>query len=234
MKGQQLPLSVQLRESASFDSFFAGPNALAVKALRELAGSVLIYGAVGSGRTHLLQAVARERRCPYLPLTELRALGADALQGLEQPAVLCLDDLDAVSDDCDWALALLRLLDARRSHALSTVLSANAAPDRIATTLPDLRTRLTLSAVFGLKPLDDDQRVQLLQERARARGLELPVEVSNWLMKQLPRDTGSLLGALETLDRAALSAKRRLTLPFVQAVLLAHARAPAISRTDSD
>jgi DnaA family protein len=219
MKGQQLPLSVQLRESASFDTFYVGPNALAVNALRELDSAVLIYGAVASGRTHLLQAVARERHCPYLPLIDIREMGPDVLEGLDQPAVLCLDDLDAVSDDRDWSMALLRLLDARRSANKITVLSASAAPDRANIALPDLRTRLTLCAVFGLKPLDDNDRETLLRERARARGLEMPVEVSAWLMKQLPRDAGSLLGALEQLDRAALSAKRRLTVPFVQSVL---------------
>lgn len=219
MKGQQLPLSVQLRESASFETFYIGPNALAVNALRELDGTVLIYGAASSGRTHLLQAVARERRCPYLPLTELREMGPDALEGLSQPAVLCLDDLDAVSDDRDWAMALLRLLDARRSTRKLTVLSAGAAPDRANIALPDLRTRLMLCAVFGLKPLDDTDRETLLRERARARGLEMPPEVSAWLMKQLPRDAGSLLNALDALDRAALSAKRRLTVPFVQTVI---------------
>lgn len=219
MKGQQLPLSVQLRESASFDSFYVGPNALAVDALRELDSAVLIYGAMASGRTHLLQAVARERRCPYLPLIDIREMGPDVLEGLDQPAVLCLDDLDAVSDDRDWSIVLLRLLDARRSANKATVLSASAAPDRANIVLPDLRTRLMLCAVFGLKPLDDSDRETLLRERARARGLEMPVEVSAWLMKQLPRDAGSLLSALEALDRAALSAKRRLTVPFVQTVL---------------
>ena len=217
MKGQQLPLSVQLRDSASFDSFYPGPNTLALNALRELNGAVLIYGGAGSGRTHLLQAVARERRCAYLPLSELRALGADALSGLDTTDALCLDDLDAVSTDRDWSLALLRLLDARRGRPLA--LSASAAPDRLDIALPDLRTRLSLCAVFGLKPLDDADREALLRERARARGLDLPPEVSRWLLTQLSRDTASLVDAIDALDRASLSAKRRLTLPFVQSVL---------------
>ena len=38
--------------------------------------------------------------------------------------------------------------------------------------------------------------------------------------------TGSLLAGLERIDRAALKARRRLTLPFVQAVLMPPAAAP--------
>ncbi|MGH8460806.1 MAG: DnaA regulatory inactivator Hda [Stenotrophobium sp.] len=219
MQGQQLPLPVQLRESASFDSFFSGPNTDAVAALHELSGAVFISGAHGSGRTHLLQAVAHARRCPYLPLAELQAFGTEALTGLEQAPALCLDDIHAVTTNRDWALALLRLLDARRAQNLATALSADAPPDRMPCALPDLRTRLSASAVFGLHPLTDADREQLLRERAQARGLELAPEVSRWLLRQLTRDTGSLLAALEKLDRASLSAKRRLTLPFVQSVL---------------
>lgn len=227
MKGQQLPLSVQLRESASFDSFFAGPNAAAVSALHHPQGSLLIYGAPGSGRTHLLQAVARAQRCAYLPMVEIRAMGPDVLEGLEHNNLLCLDDLEHVTNDRAWSLALLRLLDHRHTQGTATVLASAAPPDRMEINLPDLRTRLMRAAIFGLKPLTDEDRAQLLRERAQARGLDLSPEVSRWLLTQLARDTDSLLAALEQLDRASLSAKRRLTLPFVHSVL-----APGISHTD--
>lgn len=227
MKGQQLALSVQLRESASFESFFCGSNAAAVAALRAPQGTLLLFGANGSGRTHLLQAATRAQRGQYVPLIEFAAHGAESLEGLEHPALLCLDDVDAVSAQRDWALALLRLLDARHTQGKTTVLSSVTPPDRMALALPDLQTRLMRSAILGLKPLDDAERTQLLRERAQARGLELPPESSRWLLTHCARDTGSLLAALETLDRASLSAQRRLTLPFVQ-----HALARESARTD--
>lgn len=219
MKGQQLPLSVQLRESASFDSFFAGPNEAAVSALRHPQGSLLVYGAPGSGRTHLLQAVARAQSSAYLPMAEIREMGPDVLEGLEQSKLLCLDDSENVTNDRIWSLALLRLLDHRHMQGAATVLASAAPPDRMEISLPDLRTRLMRAAIFGLKPLTDADRDQLLRERAQARGLELSADVSRWLLTRLARDTGSLLAALEQLDRASLSAKRRLTLPFVQSIL---------------
>jgi DnaA family protein len=232
MRGQQLALSVQLRESASFDSFFSGPNAAAVTALRDPQGCLLLYGAVGSGRTHLLQAVARAQHCPYLPMAEIGGIGPDVLEGLEHAALLCLDDLDAVCNRRDWALALLRLLDQRHALGSALIIASNTPPDRMEIALPDLRTRLMRAAIFGLKPLTDDDRTQFLRERAQARGLDLAPEVSRWLLTQLARDTGSLLAALEQLDRASLSAKRRLTLPFVQTVLAQSALSRGTSQTD--
>lgn len=219
MKGAQLPLAVQLRDTASFDSYFRGPNAEAVAALRELREPVLIYGSVGSGRTHLLQAACRVHGGAYLPLAALAAIGPEVLDGYAAAAAVFIDDVDAVGTRRDWCWALLRLLDRLRSDGRRYALAAAAGPERLDLAVPDLRTRLAQCAVIGLRPLDDAQRAELLRLRAHQRGLELPEEVARWLLRTLPRDTGSLLDALDALDRGALTAKRRLTLPLAQSLL---------------
>lgn len=227
MKGLQLPLGVQLADAASFDSFHAGPNHEPLAALRVLATSagpvplLCLYGPRGSGRSHLLQALTREasltRRCAYLPLARLG--GGDPTEtvaGLESADLVCVDDIDAVTADLPWALALLRLLDGLRAHDGTAVFAATAPPERLAVALPDLRTRLGAAATYGLRPLDDEARAALLAERARVRGLDLPPDAARALLARLPRDAGSLVDAIDQLDRALLSAQRRLTLAFVQ------------------
>ena len=218
MIGAQLPLAVQLRDAASFETYFAGPNADAVAMLRDTPGSALLFGPPGSGRTHLLQAVCRARSGRYWSLATVSELGPGVLLG-HQESLLCLDDVDVVGADREWALALLRLLDACRAEGRAVLLSATAPAERMQLALPDLRTRLTALPAFGLRALGDADLLQLLQQRATAKGLELPDDVARWLLNTQARGTGPLLEALEHLDRAALSAKRRLTLPFVQSVL---------------
>lgn len=220
MKGQQLALPVQLRDSASFDSYFPGPNAEALDALRGGTEALLLFGPAASGKTHLLQASARASGAAYLPLREVAHYGPEALEGFEARKAVCLDDAEAVTEGRDWCVALLRLLDTLRQRGASLVVSATAAPERLGIALPDLRTRLTACTVYGLKPLSDQDRARMLRERAQARGLELPAEVSRWLLNQLPRDTATLLEVLERLDQASLAEQRRLTLPFVQQVTL--------------
>lgn len=219
MIGAQLPLAVQLRDSASFESYYPGPNAEALLALESLAQPVFLYGPPGSGRTHLLQAAARRHRAAYLPLAELAEHGPALLDGLESATAVCIDDLDRVTPDREWCIALLRLVDQLRTRGAGYVFAADAPPERMDLVLPDLRTRLGACSRFGLKPLSDDERRELLRERAKARGLELPDEVGRWLLNHRARDIPALLESLEQLDRAALAAKRRLTLPFVQSVL---------------
>lgn len=225
MKGLQLPLGVQLSDTTSFESYYAGPNREAAAALRALPapGSpplLFLFGPAGSGKTHLLQALTREaagqHACAYVPLRLLASEGPSVLEGLDRADLVCLDDLEAVLHDPAWLLPLLRFLDRLQAQGARGALSAAASPDRLALVLPDLATRLSAAAVYGLKPFSDADRSELLRERARARGLELPQDSARYLLSRLPRDTGSLMRALDALDKAALSAKRRLTLPFVQ------------------
>ncbi len=242
MIGTQLTLSVQLADAASFENFHGGPNAATAAALRLLAeeggeASILLHGAGGSGKTHLLQAVARtatqrRRRAAYLPLAQFGPADAGALQGFEKLDVLCLDDVDSALLDRHWALLLLRLIDAVHAHGGGCLLSASAAPDSLPLApLPDLRTRLAACAVFGLRPLGDTELRSLLRKRAHLRGLELPEEVAEFMLRRLPRSVPALLAALDLLDRESLSTQRRLTIPFAQQVLKALVVAPAPAPT---
>lgn len=56
-------------------------------------------------------------------------------------------------------------------------------------------------------------------ESASRRGLQLPDEAARYILSHAARDTVSLLGLMERLDRASLVAQRRLTVPFVKSVL---------------
>jgi DnaA family protein len=228
--GTQLTLSVQLADAASFDNFHAGPNAAAAAALRQLAegageSSILLHGAAGSGKTHLLQAAARaasqqRRRAAYLPLAQFTARDAAALQGFEALDLVCLDDVGSALLDRRWALLLLRLIDAVHARGGRCLLAASAPPDSLPLApLPDLRTRLAGCAVFGLKPLDDAELRALLRKRAKLRGLEMPEEVAEFLLRRLPRSVPALIEALDKLDRGSLTTQRRLTIPFAQGML---------------
>lgn len=224
MKGLQLPLGVHLADRATLDSYFTGPNGEVTAALRAQAGPggaplLLVYGAPASGKSHLLQgltaAAATQVGAAYVPLRQFGDEAPDVLEGLEALDLVCLDDLDAIVTRPDWVLAVLRLLDRLRAHGARCVVSAAAPPDRLGIALPDLVTRLAAAAVYGLRPLNDTDRQRLLLERACERGLQLAEEASRLLLAQLPRDTGSLLAALDDLDRDSLRAQRRLSLPFV-------------------
>ena len=219
MKGQQLPLSVLLPQAPTLENFFAGPNAdvvAGVRALvrREAPSQVLVTGGPGTGKSHLLQGAvaAAGEDARYASLRD-----ADPRE-LHDVAWLALDDLDEALE-AERAIPLLRLVDARRAAGRPLLLAGEAPPSRLPAALADLRTRLSAMLVLALKPLRDTDRRELLRAQARERGLTLPDEVASWLLGHFSRDAGTLLNVLEELDGAALSAQRRLTLPFAQSVL---------------
>jgi DnaA family protein len=97
--------------------------------------------------------------------------------------------------------------------------AAHAAPEQLGVCLPDLRSRLGWGGVYALQPVDDAARMQILRVRAHERGLELPEDTAQFLLRRCPRDLPALMALLERLDAAALTAQRRLTVPFVREVL---------------
>jgi len=221
---QQLPLRVRLGEGARFDGFICGPNAEVVKLLTSVDPPrvLWLWGRSGTGKTHLLQAAcaatsARGGAATYL---DLQAGGAPAvLEGCETLDLVCLDGLEQIADDPGWNAAVFRLHTLMQDGPGRLYVASTAPPASLRFSLPDLRSRLLAAPVHQLHELDEDGRVEALEQRAARRGIELPREAAVYLVHRMPRDMHSLCGVLDRLDEAALAAQRRLTVPFLRQVL---------------
>jgi DnaA family protein len=225
---QQLPLGVRLRERANFDSFAVGSNHALLRELRGLAqyqrrGCHWIFGGEATGKSHLLQAVfsaaAEQGTAAFLPLRELQSLGPESLGGWRLARCLLVDDVDCVLGDRQWELALFALYRETEDHGASLVLSAGSAPAQCVFALPDLASRCRAGSVHALLPLNETEQRDALRLRARMRGLELPEDSALYLQHRQARDMATLCRLLDVLDDAALREQRRLTIPFIRAVL---------------
>lgn len=225
----QLTLNLFSVVQHDFTRYVVGPNATAVAAVQAWGAGlgprvVYLWGASGSGKSHLLQAAVRaagERgaRAMYAPLAELRALGPGVLDGLERIAAVALDDVDGVAGDGAWEERLFALYNALGDRDARLLWSGRCGPATAGFVLDDLRSRLTASLAFQLRELDDTAKAAVLADAARARGFELPPAVLEFILRRARRDLGGLMGVLDKLDRASLSHGRVLTIPFVREVL---------------
>jgi DnaA-homolog protein len=224
---KQLALGVRLRADAVFESFWPGLNAEVVAALQiRNSGPLWLWGPPSSGKTHLLQAVcaAAGEAAAYFPLARSLALPPEALAGFERTRVLCIDDVDAIAGDLAWERTLFHLFNEAAELHTRLIFAAALPPRQAGWSLEDWRSRAGSCVVYQLRELDDEGRVEALRLRAAQRGLQLPYETSEYLLKRMPRDLRSLFDILDHLDEASLVAQRRLTIPFIRDALEKHAK----------
>ncbi len=222
----QLALPLQLADHAVFASFLHSGNETLVATLSDIAAGdagygCWLWGAEATGKTHLLQAVcaAAGDRAAYVPLSLLVDAGPQVLEGLANRELVCIDDLHRVVAQTAWEAALFDLCNQIFDAGGQLVVAAVSAPRECPIELADLKSRVAKLPVFQVHALSEDQRVVALQLRSHHRGLELPDDTARYLLQRSRRDMASLYGILDRLDREALRAQRRLTVPFVRSVL---------------
>ncbi len=222
----QLPLGIGLREDVTFDNFLFGEANREAEHILTADEQPLIYlwGPRGSGKSHLLQALIHRsaeqgKASAYLPLRELDGLSPDYLQGLEQLPLICIDDIDHIAGQSLWEEELFHLYNRIQAASARLVVTASSNPAGSPLSLPDLRSRLGWGVTLRLTPLDDAGKLLVLQRRARARGMELPVDVGRYLLSRVSRDMKTLATWLDELDERSLAFQRKLTIPFIRELL---------------
>lgn len=220
---KQLPLAIGLDAAPDFDSFASGANQATVVTLKGLltqlgapSAPVYLYGPSGTGKTHLLNALAHD--------LQLRG-GRSGFFRASHPLPWSFDE--------GWSMILLDdadQLDPLRQHAAFTLfveaythgvqmVSAGRLPPVDLPVREDLRTRFGWGLVFALQPLPEAEVRQVLAHEALRRGVPLGDEVLDYLLTRFARDLGSLMRLLDRLDRFSLAQGRAVTVPLLKKML---------------
>lgn len=222
---RQLAFELVQPAEPTFGNFVAGRNAEVKDRLQSVAAGasderyVYVWGVPGSGRTHLLKAIAAGmtaagRRCAYVAC-DTATTTMPSTAGLD---CLLVDDVQRLPPD--GQVALFNACNAMRERGAAMV----AAGDAPAVQLPlqaDVITRLGWGLVYQLHALTDEEKMQALADYARQLGFELDDGIADYLLRHVARDMGSLLAMLRALDRYSLEAKRPVTLPLVRELVRA-------------
>jgi DnaA regulatory inactivator Hda len=214
---RQLPLNLGHRPALGADDFLvAAPNQEAVAWLDRWPGwpapALVLEGPAGSGKTHLAHVFAARAGATLLAAAALEVARLPELLGTARAAAL--DDAEAAEEQA--FLHLYNMLAERSGHLL---VLARRPPARWGISLADLRSRLLAAPVAHLLPPDDALLSAVLVKLFADRQLQVGEDVVAYLLARLERSFEAAQRAVAALDRAALAAQRRITVPLAREVL---------------
>ena len=217
---RQLLLDFTRAPAPTFANFVHGANAELAHALEGAARGacaervIYVWGEAGAGKSHLLKSFAAAsagRHARYVRAGDFRAIDATG--------ILALDDVDRLPEPLQ-----IELFNAFNEGTFTLlVVSAGAAPRDVGLRR-DLATRLATGLTYRVAPLTDAEKRAALAAHARVRGFELAEEVTGYLLTHARRDMGSLMAALDSLDRYSLETGRPITVPLLKEASLSLGR----------
>lgn len=214
MAMEQFILDLAPAATASFENFIRGRNGELLAALKAapLGGHSCIYlwGARGSGKTHLLLAAISETRERGFNASYF-GCSAQIDFGLANCALTAIDDVELLGEEAQIALLSLYLRE-----AAGVLIAAGALPPARLALRRDLATRLASGLIYQVHAIDDEEKSAALRAHAATRGFALSDEVLSHLLNHGRRELPWLLAMVNALDRYSLSAKRTVTVPLLK------------------
>jgi DnaA family protein len=199
---RQLLLDFTRAPAPTFENFVHGGNVelfgVLAAAVRGEARERVVYmwGDPGGGKTHLATSFAA------------------AVAG--RPRVRVVDDVEGLDPD-----GQAELFNAFIEGAFDFLLAASRLAPADLPLRRDLATRLASGLTYHVVPLTDAEKREALGAHARSRGFELSEEVAGYLLTHARRDMGSLMAALDAIDRYSLENGRPVTVPLLKAAMAA-------------
>lgn len=216
---KQLPLPIVAPATARFDTFMPGANAAALQHLEQmgsLSTPVYLWGPSGSGKSHLLHALAEARQARGERVGWFDAVSRPPWLMEPGYTLLLLDACDRY-DEAQQLSAFALLVEAQ-SRGVAWVAAARVPPVDLALR-EDLRTRLGWGPVFALHSLPEEQARAVLRRESDRRGIFLSDDVMDYLLTRFARDLSHLMALLDRLDGFALAEHRSVTVPLLKKML---------------
>lgn len=233
----------QLNQRYTFDTFIVGASnqfahAAAVAIAEQPSKSynpLFLYGGVGLGKTHLMQAIghALKRRNPALRLTyisaekftnevissirfERMAAFRDRFRNMD---VLMVDDIQFIARAERTQEEFFHTFNALYDQQKQIVISSDCPPKEISSIEERLRSRFEWGLIADIQMPDLETKIAILQKKADSERVRLPDDVAEYIARAIKSNIRELEGALIRLIAYASLTGAEVNLPTAQQVL---------------
>ena len=218
----QLGLPISLDSKMLLDNFIA--NSELVNLIHQLfkkkkASEIYVYGLTGQGKTHVLQGVVlkaleMDKNAIYIDCID--SFPEHLFDFIGQLNFISFDNVDLISSNNQETF--FDLYNRARQAGVVVLVSGSNLPSDL-TVMKDLKTRLSLAAVYKLEELNDELTMDVLNKQMSDRNLTIDSKIYEYLFKNYSRDLNTLVSAMNELDKASLQSKKAISIPFVKTVL---------------
>lgn len=212
-----------LNEKYTFDNFIVGSgNELAHAACQAIAANpgsrynpLFLYGGVGIGKTHLIQAVGNTvlqknptARIVYVSTEQFVQEFVDALRYKKNTAfadyyrgsdVLIVDDVQFLAGKEKIQEEFFHTFNALHQANKQIIISSDKPPKEIPTLEERLRSRFVWGMSIDMKNPDLETRCAIVQAKAESHGANIDYDVAQYLANYIQTNIRELEGALNQL-----------------------------------
>lgn len=234
---EQLLLPFNVDPLFSFENFIVGPDNRATydavrQFCREIGESVsmVIIGDPGTGKTHLLSAVARDQYCTkglhvyfcaeqiihFFANEKYKEDGFKIVSQFQNYSLFILDELEKLDGHFLTQEFIIYLFNMIRSNRGRMLFGSRINPEQMTGLRSELKSRLLWGKVIQLKEPGDNALGMVMRKIALDRNIKLSDDLVNFLTMRLPRSLSEYVRVIDTLDRQSSRLSRNIAIPLAK------------------
>ncbi len=194
-----------------------------------------IYGGVGLGKTHLMQAIGHfalqhhtDLKVRYVTAEQftndmINALGQKDMKGFQdryrRNDILIIDDVQFLEGKTRTQEEVFHTFNALHESGKQIILSSDRSPKNLSRLEDRLRSRFEWGLIADVQVPDLETRVAILQKKAEREHFQVGMDVLNFIAESYPNNIRELEGALNKVAAYGMLTRTSIDLVVAQTVL---------------